>query len=151
MSNIMRTLQESLLAPEVRPSVVADCQTLIEEEVADKSGISGTATKMAYKTVKTLASSIIPDAVNDLLPDFVAQLEPFWVEFNGTDESDFGKFLDARGEKVSAALLSVTDARAQKSDRAVIKKAYNTIRSSGVKSIEAALPRLGALIQKYAA
>jgi hypothetical protein len=150
MSYIMRTLQESMLTPEVRPSVVADCKTLIEQEVADKSGISGTATKMAYKTVNALASSIVPDAIDDLLPDFVAQLEPFWVDFNATDETDFGAFLDARGEKVSAALLSVTDARAENSNRGTIKKAYNTIRSSGVKSIEAALPRLGALIQKYA-
>jgi hypothetical protein len=146
----MATLQEVLLAPEVRPNVVADCKTLIEQEVHDKSGISGTATKMAYKTVNALASSVIPDAINDLLPDFVAQLESFWVDFRESGDSDFGAYLDARGEKVSAALLSVTDARAEKSNRGTIKKAYGTIRGSGVKSIEAALPRLGALIQKYA-
>jgi hypothetical protein len=146
----MPTLQEVLLAPEVRPAVVADCKTLIEQEVADKSGISGTATKMAYKTVNALASSVVPDAINDLLPDFVAQLEPFWVDFRESGDTDFGAFLDARGEKVSAALLSVTDARAENSNRGTIKRAYGTIRGSGVKSIEAALPRLGALIQKYA-
>jgi hypothetical protein len=51
---------------------------------------------------------------------------------------------------VSEALLSVTDEWAQKSERAPLRKAYSTVRPSGVKNVEAALPRLGALIQKYA-
>jgi hypothetical protein len=144
------TLQETLLAEDVRPKVVADCQTLIEQEVHDKSGISGAAIKAAYKTVNTLASGIIHDAVDGLLPDFVAKLEPFHVEFLASGSSDFGDYLAKRGEEVSEALLSVTDARAANSQRGTIKKAYGMIRSSGVKNVETALPRLGALIQKYA-
>jgi hypothetical protein len=45
------TLQEILLAPETQPKVIADCHALIEQEVAGKSGVSGTAVKLAYKTV----------------------------------------------------------------------------------------------------
>jgi hypothetical protein len=44
----------------------------------------------------------------------------------------------------------VTDERAKTSERAPIRKAYNAVRPSGVKNVEAALPRLGALVQKYA-
>ena len=62
----------------------------------------------------------------------------------------FGDFLAKRGPEVSEALLSVTDARAKDSTRAPIRKAYNTVRPSGVKNVEGALPRLGALVQKYA-
>jgi hypothetical protein len=145
------TLQETLLAPDIRPKVVADCQTLIEQEVSDKSGISGAAIKLAYKTVTAFASGIVHDAVDTLLPDMVAKLEPFWAEFSADGGSEFGDFLAKRGDEVSEALLSVTDARAANSTRAPIKKAYNTVRPSGVKNVEAALPRLGALVQKYAA
>ncbi|HEV2342448.1 MAG TPA: hypothetical protein VGS97_00020 [Actinocrinis sp.] len=143
------TLQEILLTPDNRPKVVADCQTLIDQEVSDKSGISGTAIKLAYKTVTAFASGIIHDAVDTLLPDFVAKLEPYYADFVASGGSAFGDFLAKQGAEVSEALLSVTDARAAQSERAPIKKAYNTVRPSGVKNVEAALPRLGALIQKY--
>jgi hypothetical protein len=144
------TLQEILLTPDNRPKVVADCQTLIDQEVSDKGGISGTAIKLAYKTVTAFASGIIHDAVDALLPDFVAQLEPYYADFKAGGGSEFGDYLAKRGGEVAESLLSVTDARAASSQRAPIKKAYSTVRPSGAKSVEAALPRLGALIQKYA-
>jgi hypothetical protein len=143
------TLQDVLLAKDVRPKVVTDCQKLVEEEVKDKSGISGTAIKAAYKTVNAFASGIIHDAVDTLLPEMLAKLEPYWAAFTDEGGGDFGGYLSDRGGEVSEALLSVTDARAAASTRAPIRKAYNMIRSSGVKNVETALPRLGALIQKY--
>jgi len=145
------SLQDTLLAPDTRPKVVADAQTLVDQEVADKSGISGTAIKLAYKTVTAFASGIIHDAVDTLLPDMLAKLEPYWEQFTADGASDFGDFLSKRGAEVSEALLSVTDERARNSTRAPIRKAYNTIRPSGVKNVEGALPRLGALVQKYMA
>jgi histone H3/H4 len=144
------TLQETLLAADVRPNVVADCQTLIEQEVHDKSGISGAAIKAAYKTVTAFASGIIHDAVDTLLPDFLDKLQPFYTDFLSSGGADFGDYLAKRGEEVSEALLSVTDERAANSTRGTIKKAYGMIRSSGVKNVETALPRVGALVQKYA-
>jgi hypothetical protein len=141
------TLQEVLLAPDVRPNVVADGVTLVNEEVAEK----GLIIKGAFKTVTAFASGIIHDAVETLLPEMLVQLQPFWAEFNAAGAAgSFGDFLVARGEKASEALLSVTDARAKNSERAPIRKAYNAVRPSGVKNVEAALPRLGALVQKYA-
>jgi hypothetical protein len=44
-----------LLAPAVQSQVVADCQALVEQEIAGKSGISGTAVKVAYKAVTSFA------------------------------------------------------------------------------------------------
>ena len=43
-------LHQVLLTPDNEAAVVADCLTLIEQEVRDKSGISGAAVKLAYKT-----------------------------------------------------------------------------------------------------
>ena len=65
------TLQEMLLAPDTRPRVIADGMTLIQQEVSAKSGISGTAVKLAYKTVNAFASGYVQSMVETLLPDMI--------------------------------------------------------------------------------
>ena len=144
------TLHEKLLAPDTEPSVVADSLTLIEQEVAGKSGISGAAVKLAYKTAKTFAKGYLKSTVESLLPDLVTQLEPYWADFTASGASGFGDYLVKRGDEVSEALLSVSDARASISQRPVIIKAYGTVRGGAGKHIVAALPAVGALVEKYA-
>ena len=144
------TLQEILLAPDIRPKVIADCYTLIQQEVSDKSGFSGAAVKVAYKTVNTFMPGHVHHMVEVLLPDMVGQLEPFWVDFSASGSSGFGDYLAKRSDEVTQALLSVTDARAAASDRPTVIKAYGSVRGSAVKHITAALPRVGDLVQKYA-
>jgi len=144
------TLQEILLAPDTQPQVVADCLNLIEHEVAGKSGISGTAVKLAYKTANTFASGYLRHTVESLLPDMVAELEPYWADFTASGASGFGDYLVKRGGEVSEALLSVTDARAKTSKRPTILKAYGAVRGGAAKHVVAALPAVGSLVQKYA-
>lgn len=144
------SLQEILLRPEVKPQVVSDCTTLIEQEVSDKSGISGTAVKLAYKTVKTFAPGHVQHMVESLLPQIVDKLEPYWADFNASGGSAFGDYLSKHGEQVSEDLLSVTDARAENSKRASIAKAYRSVRGGAAKHIQAALPAVGNLVHKYA-
>ena len=144
------TLQEILLAPDIQPQVIADCRKLIDEEVSEKSGVSGAAVKLAYKTVKAFAPGYIQHMVKSLLPDLAGQLEPYWADFNASGGSEFGDYLAKRGNEVAEALLSVTDARAARSSRPTIIKAYKTVRGSAVKNVEAALPRVGDLVLKYA-
>jgi hypothetical protein len=138
------TLDQMLLAPDVQPNVVADCLTLIDQEVAAKSGISGAAVKLAYKTAKSFAPGYLQSKVQDMVPDMVYQLEPFWADFVASGAGGFGDYLVKRGDEVSEALLSVTDARP------VILKAYRTVRGGAAKHVTAALPNLGAMVQKYA-
>ena len=144
------TLHDILLAPDTRPAVVADCLKLIEQEVASKSGVSGAGVKLAYKTAKSFASGYLQSTVESLLPDLVAQLEPFWADYVASGASGFGDYLAKRGDEVSEALLSVSDERAQRSSRAVIIKAYRAVRGGAAKHVTAALPAVGALVQKYA-
>jgi hypothetical protein len=144
------TLHEILLAPDTQPDVVASCLTLIKQEVASKSGVSGAGVKLAYKTANTFAAGYLQSTVESLLPDLVAQLEPYWADYAASGASGFGDYLAKRGDEVSEALLSITDERAQRSDRAVIIKAYRAVRGSAAKNVTAALPAVGALVQKYA-
>ncbi len=144
------TLQEILLAPGTRPQVVADGLTLIDAELADKSGISGNAVKLAYKTVNSFASGYVRERVEALLPEAAARLEPYWTDFRAAGGAEFGDYLAKRGEEVAESLLSITDAWADESDKAIVVKAYRAVRSSAARHVEAALPRLGDLVLKYA-
>jgi hypothetical protein len=146
----MATLQDVLLTPENKPQVMDDCMTLIDQEVKGKSGISGTAVKLAYKTANTFASGYLHSMVELLAPDMIIQLEPFWADFAASGAGDFGDYLVKHGDEVSEALLSVTDKRAETSTRPTILKAYRTVRSGASKHVTAALPALGTLVQKYA-
>jgi len=144
------TLTEIMLTTETQPAVVADCLQLIQQEVAGKSGVSGTAVKLAYKTASSFAPGYLQSKVEEMVPDMVAQLEPFWADFAASGASGFGDYLVKRGDEVSEALLSVTDAYAATGTRPVILKAYRTVRGGAGKHVTAALPNLGSLVQKYA-
>ena len=144
------TLPEILLAPQTQPQVVADCQALIEQQVSDMSGISGTAIKLAYKTVNKFAAGHVHDQVEALLPLMAGKLDPYWADFHADGGADFGDYLSKRGDEVSEALLSITDARAANSTHPTIIKAYQAVRGSAAKHVTAALPQVGALVQKYA-
>ena len=144
------TLQEILLTPDTQPKVIADCHTLIQEEISEKSGISGTTVKVAYKTVNTFAPGHLHYLLESLLPGMVGQLEPYWADFSASGGSEFGDYLAKRGDEVAEALLSVTDARAAASERATIIRAYRSVRGSAAKHVQAALPHVGDLVLKYA-
>jgi hypothetical protein len=145
------TLRQILLAPDARPRVIADCYALIEQEISGKSGISGTAVKLAYKTVNAFMPGHVRHMVEALLPDMVDQLEPYWADFTTSGGSEFGDYLAKHGEEVAQALLSVTDARAKASGRPTIIKAYGSVRGGATKHIQAALPQVGDLVLRYAA
>jgi hypothetical protein len=145
------TLQEILLTPETQPKVVTDCKLLIDQEVSEKSGVSGTAVKLAYKTATSFAPGYFHNTVEDLLPQLADQLEPYWADFSASGGSEFGDYLAKRGDEVAEALLSLTDSLAEASERPIIVKAYRAVRGNAGKHIQAALPRVGDLVMKYAA
>ena len=145
----MSTLNEVLLVPGNRPKVVADCVRVIDEEVDSKGGLTGLAVKGAYALVKAVKPGFIADAVDSMLDDFVRRLEPFYAAAQTRNEP-IGPALNARAGEVAEALLAISDERAQRAKNATVKKAYEKLRPTGKKHVEAAVPRIGRLIGKYA-
>ena len=143
------TLREMLLAPDVKPQVVADCQALVKRELDSKSGVSGTAIKIAYKAINAFAPGYYTQTVESMLPDLTDRLQPFWADFNASGGAEFGDYLAKRSDEVSEALLAVTDDMRDRSRRPAVIKAYSAVRKGAGKHIEAALPNLGAMVQKY--
>lgn len=144
------TLQDLLLTPDTRPQVVVDCQQLLDAQVESKKGVSSIAVKGAYGMVKAVRPGIIRDTVDDLLDQMIARLEPFYGDYRTAGEGSLPDYLAGRGDEVSDALLGITDARAERSHRATIKKAYGKLRPQGKKHVQEALPAVGQLIEKYA-
>src|ERR1700749_4010599 len=87
------TLRESLLAPDVQPQVGADCEALVNAEVASMSGVSGPAVKVAYRTVRTYDAGHIHRRIDGLLPRFADALQPYWADFTATGGGEFGDYL----------------------------------------------------------
>jgi Family of unknown function (DUF6918) len=145
----LATLQELLLTPENAPQLIADTKALVDSELSSK-GITAAPLKGAYKAVKAFAPGYYDEVITAILPGVVYQLEPYWADFKTSGSSDFGDFLPKRPAEMSESLLAVTDDMASNSGRAAVVKAYQLVRGGAGKNIEAALPALGALVQKYA-
>jgi uncharacterized protein DUF6918 len=149
-------LKAALLDSDTRGYVVDDLATLVDDEVKDKSGLSGGMIKAGYAAVKKIKPGIIWGAINTLLDDFVEALEPYWTAYcaspsGQTPTADFGAYLAAHPQPVSEALLGVTDRRAQSSSRQAVTSVYSKLRPKAQENVIEALPRLGRVVEKHAA
>lgn len=145
----MANLRDALTDEGKRKAVVEDCVQLIDAEVADKGGMSGMAIKAGYKAVKGIKPGFIPKVVNDLLPEFAGALQPIYAEAKEKGEP-VAPYLTKNSARVAEALLAITDGKADRSDRGLVKNTYKRLRPTAKQNVEAAIPRLGKLVEKYA-
>ena len=146
----MSTLADLLLTEAKRPEVVRDCEQVIEDEVNGKKGLTGVAIKAGFKTVKRVKAGIIPNVVNGLLDEFVEKLEPYYAQFNADPaQTDIVQYVTFQAPNIADALLSITDARADKNDNRVLVGAYRKLRPAGKNQVVAAMPRIGGMLRKH--
>ena len=131
-----------------REQVVTDCDALIDGEVKAKSGLSGVAIKGAYKTVKAIKPRFVPEVVNALLDDWVAKLEPYYGKWRASGSGTLTEFLTSRSDDVAEDLLQVTDQRSAGSKHKTASKLYKRMRPSAKRNVSAAIPKLGALMER---
>ena len=146
----MPSLSDVLTGPDRLKSVVDDCLVILDEEVASKRGFTGVGIKAGFKVVKSFKPGFLRIVVTDLVPEFAVALDPLYQEAL-TQGGSVDSFLRQNGSRVSDALLAITDEKAGRSRNGVIKGAYDRLRGTAKKHVEAAVPRLGGLIQKYTA
>jgi hypothetical protein len=145
----MTTLTEALTADSKKAAVVDDCLHLIDEEVHDKGGLTGLAIKAGYKTVQGIKPGFVRQVVSDLLPEFAQALQPIYDDAKSAGAGVKTHFV-SNSEKVADALLTITDEKAKRSKSGMVKGTYEKLRGSAKKNVEAAVPRLGAMIEKHA-
>ncbi len=141
-------LRDALLDPTKKPAVIRDCTTLIDEEVASKSGLSGLAVKAGYGAVKGIKPGFITEVIEKLLPEFAEKIEPIWQE--GAAKGDGSAYLVSSKSRVADALLSVTDEKSKNAKSSLVRGTYDKLRGSAKKNVEEAVPRLAQLVKKYA-
>ncbi len=121
---------------------------MIDEQVAAKGGIGGLGLKAAYGAVNGLRPDYIAGAVEGLLPEVLIAFDPIWSE--GLQTGDPVGHLSQNRSRSADALLSITDARIEKSQKAIVKGSYNKFRNSVKSDVEEAIPGLAKIIDNYA-
>src|SRR5687768_13574691 len=142
------SLKEASGDPAKRTAIIADCCTLVDEEVSSKSGLSGLAVKAGYAAVKGIKPGFIPQVVEKLLPDFAEKLDPIWTDAKADPKPV--DFVVKNKSRVADALLSVTDEKAKTAKSGVVRSTYDKLRGSAKKNVEEAVPRLARLLEKHA-
>ncbi|MFM5982044.1 MAG: DUF6918 family protein [Sphaerospermopsis kisseleviana] len=130
-----------------RQTLLVDLTNLLDTQVAATSGISGMAIKTGYAVIKGISPGYCAGAIERLLPESFAALEPIWEE--GLNTGDAVGYLSQNRSRTADLLLSITDIRIQKSSNSTIKGVYNKLRSSVKKHVEEAVPGLAQVIDKY--
>lgn len=142
-------LKETLGVEPIRPRLVADCTDLIDAQVKAKGGLSGVAIKGAYATIKRIKKGIVPEVVDGLLDEWLDKLQVYHDTWSAGGGGTFAEFLSARAEDVAEDMLSVTDARAERSSHKTARKAYQKMRGSAKNHVMEAVPDLARIIERH--
>ncbi len=143
------SLKDHLTEPGKRAQVVKDASRVLDAEVADKRGITGVAVKAAFKVVRGLQPGFIPNAIDDLLDDFVGQVEPFFNDWKANGDGSLRDHFVSNGPAVADSLLKITDDRAAGSRHKILVKTYGKLRPKGKEHVVASMPRVGSLIERH--
>ncbi|MEM9451967.1 MAG: hypothetical protein AAGA75_26040 [Cyanobacteria bacterium P01_E01_bin.6] len=141
-------LRETIQDKDIRANIAQDCARLMDEQVAAKSGMGGLALKATYGMVKGVGQGYISGAIERLLPEAFAALDPMWTE--GVQEGDPIDHLTQQRSRTADMILSVTDIKIEKSNNKIVRSAYNKLRKSVKTDVEASVPGLAKIIGTYA-
>lgn len=140
-------LIDGLADNQKRKQLVENCTTLLDEQIAAKSGISGLAIKAGYAAIKGVNPQYCAGAIERLLPESFAVLDPLWNE--GLQTGDPVKHITNNSSRTADLLLGITDTRIKKSNNTAVKGVYNKLRNSAKQHIEEAVPSLAKVIDEY--
>ncbi len=143
----MSTLVEQLGKATIRPQVITDCVGLIDAQVKQK----GFVIKSAYATIKAIKKTFVPETVDALLDDWLGKIQPHYDKWAVQKTSSFSDYVIARSDDVAEDLLSVTDARAEKTSHTTAKKMYMRMREGAKKNVIEAIPELSKMIERHLA
>lgn len=141
----MAYLVEKLGTEPLRTQVIAECVDLIDAQVKQK----GFVIKSAYATIKAIKKKFVTETVDALLDDWMGKIQPHYEKWVATKPSSFSDYIIARSDDVAEDLLSVTDARAEKTSHTTAKKMYMRMRDSAKKNVVEAIPELSKMIERH--
>ena len=143
----MPTLVEQIGKDPLRPLVITDCIGLIDAQVKQK----GFVIKSAYAMIKGIKKTFVPETVDALLDDWLGKLQPHYDKWSVQKTTSFSDYVISRSDEVAEDLLSVTDARAEKTSHTTAKKMYMRMRDGAKKNVIEAIPELSKMIERHLA
>ena len=105
--------------------------------------------KSAYAVIKGIKKKFVPEVVDALLDDWLGKLQPHYEKWSASKSSSFSDYLVSRSDDVAEDLLSVTDARAEKTSHTTAKKMYFKMRDGAKKNVVDAMPDLSKTLEKH--
>jgi hypothetical protein len=75
-------------------------------------------------------------------------LDPIYQEAK-TNGKPVADFFAADTPRVAEALLAITDQKAQRAKNGLVKGTYEKLRGAAKKNVEAAVPRLGKMVEAH--
>lgn len=150
----MGAVKDKMLDSKVRPNVVADCVKIVDNEVSSKKGVTGLVIKGGYKAFKAFKPTIVEEAVDHLLDDFVAIVDKHYQEYLAEDpgrSTGFDAWVARREMRLADDMLGVTDSVIERTRYTALKKIYQGLRSVAQKNVAEAVPAIGRLVVKYVA
>jgi hypothetical protein len=149
----MGILKDKLGVPEKRPTVIADCVKLVDDEVASKSGVTGLMIKGGYKAFTTIMPRMVENAVDVLLDEFIVVLDRHYEAYLKAvpdKKTSFGAWAKNRDSVIADDLLKITDAIMDRSNKTAIKKIYSGMRKVAQRNVAEAVPGIGRLVERHA-
>jgi hypothetical protein len=140
-------LTEILVDPERKKQVVADCGRVLEAEVASKRGFRGAALKTGYRGFKRVRPGMVAAAFDRLLPAFAPAIDPFYER--GRASGDVHRYFEAQAGPIADALLSVTDAKADRAANRLLVRIYRSLRGPARAYVMGAAPRISEIIVRH--
>src|SRR5699024_5291183 len=107
------------------------------------------AVRAGFKLMHKARPDLVDQAMRELLPEFVATLEPHYRESLSKPGRSFRAYLQSHNDAVVAALLTVTDLRMARAGNRIIIKGYRGLRRRAEQEVVAALPGIIEIIARY--
>jgi hypothetical protein len=145
----MGALTDAIADKTRRRAVCDDGVRAIEAEVKSKRGLTGVAVKAGFRAVRSVRPGFVPMAMDHLLNDFAAQIDPFYDQWKDGGKGTLRDYFIANDAKIANALLSITDNRAKNAKSRTVAKAYSKLRPKAVSHTAAAMPRVADLVAKH--
>lgn len=125
-----------------------DAARLVEERVEAQRGVAGLAVKTAFRIAQGLRADFPVGALRQLFPEFAASLAS--VLATKRPEQSYEELFSTEADRVSRALLSVTDRRVQQLKSKAARGAYEKIRNQAERNVRHAAPDVGRLLDRHA-
>lgn len=144
---------QDLLSPPYHTTLTQQLTRLIHDEVAAKSGITGVGIKAAFSAINRLKPDLVDRLVIHLLPAFLEAFDPIYKEFSELKAqgqvSDLVVFMNLKQAQVVAALLSVTDTRAESAANPTLVKLYKKLRPIAESQVSVAIPAVAKVLKGF--